>query len=117
MTRQFTDGVPYTLWLLIAMCLVAMFRLVMRPARLYEFPYFMSVTFLAFICPQAYAVTLREWDSVAVGRMTLMALLCYVSCWVGYYVTPGRSFTGIFAKSFIGARFFAGAILCLGVGS
>src|SRR5947207_922321 len=58
--------------------------MIFRPRLIYEYPYFMAATFIAFILPQAYSAYLNEWGGQFLESMLLMAFLCLAACWLGY---------------------------------
>lgn len=59
-----------------------------RPLLIYQYPYFMGATFLAFIGPQAYALYVTQWGEVALETTFLVACLCLAACWWGYSLRP-----------------------------
>src|SRR4029077_16588948 len=65
-------------------CLLLFAASVVRPRLIYEFPYFMAGTFIAFILPQAYALYRNEWGGGYLETTLLMCCLCLAACWLGY---------------------------------
>lgn len=59
-----------------------------RPLLIYQYPYFMGATFLAFIGPQAYALYTLNIGTAAVETMLVMSCLCLAACWFGYTLQP-----------------------------
>ena len=45
-------------------CVLLFTATVVRPRLIYEFPYFMAGTFIAFILPQAYALYKNQWGGL-----------------------------------------------------
>ena len=68
----------------IVACALLFAAAVARPRLIYQFPYFMAGTFIAFILPQAYALYLNEWGGVYLESTLLMCCLCLAACWLGY---------------------------------
>lgn len=64
-----------------------------KPARFFEYPYFMAGIFAVFILPQA--VSLLRFPGAAnpeaVSAALLMTNLCLAACLVGYCIPPNRS--------------------------
>lgn len=77
-------------WSFIALLSVPLLRVLVKPERIYQYPYFMAAAFTVFILPQA--VSLRRFPGAApeqaVENVLLMTCLCLAACLVGY-----RSFT------------------------
>src|SRR5206468_6695281 len=84
------DSVTLYFWLFIALTLSLVVAIFVRPARVFEYPYFMGATFAAFICPQAYALFGHAdyWPEDALEATFLMCLLILGACWMGYQVQP-----------------------------
>ena len=64
-----------------------------RPARIFEYPYFMAFAFAVFIAPQAWVLTRFPGgvkDS-AVEDVFLMASLCIAACYLGYQIAPNKA--------------------------
>src|ERR1700740_1832468 len=72
------------LTLFVSVCALLFAATVVRPRLIYEFPYFMAGTFIAFILPQAYALYRNQWGGVYLESMLLMCCLCLAACWLGY---------------------------------
>ncbi len=65
-------------------CLLLLAAPTVRPRLIYEYPYFMAATFIAFILPQAYALCLNQWGGSFLETTLLMCFLCLAACWLGY---------------------------------
>lgn len=67
---------------------------IVRPERVYQFPFFMGAIFVSFILPQAIALYnnpgLPSQD--ALSRVLLMTCLCAAMCWLGYRPNPRPRF-------------------------
>jgi hypothetical protein len=72
--------------LFVVLLLVPFFKMIARPERIYQYPYFMTVVFGVFILPQA--VSLIRFPGAAseqmVQRLLLVTCLCLGACLVGY---------------------------------
>jgi len=62
------------------------------PLRMYEYPYFMSAVFAAFVVPQAISLIRfpMEATSRSIDAVLLMTLLCLGACLLGYRAAPRR---------------------------
>ena len=65
-------------------CVALFVAAIVKPRLIYEFPYFMAGTFIAFILPQAYALYRNEWGGPFLENTLLMCCLCLAACWLGY---------------------------------
>jgi hypothetical protein len=65
-----------------------------RLERIYQYPFFMGGIFVAFILPQAIALTKNPQlpDQQALERVLLMACLCALMCFLGYQCKPNYRF-------------------------
>ncbi len=85
-----TDFYFYTFLLLTG---VSLLLTILRPARLFEYPYFMAAVFAVFILPQAISLVRFPGGAPpeAVESVLLMTVLCLGMCLVGYYLplNPG----------------------------
>lgn len=61
-----------------------------KPARIFEYPFFMAFAFAAFIVPQAYSLIRFPGfvDDSSVIAVMLMSCLCLSACFVGYQFAP-----------------------------
>jgi hypothetical protein len=76
-----------------AICFVTLAAIVARPARLFEFPYFMTCAFGAFMLPQGYGIATGGWAREGwMNDLFLMAILCLGACWFGYRHAPRPGF-------------------------
>ncbi len=85
--------IAFYFWLFVALLLVPLVWMILRPERAYEFPFFMAAAFAIFILPQAYSLRLFP-DGVSeqsVADVLLMSILCLAACGLGYRLTPNRS--------------------------
>lgn len=79
----------YLLLLTISVVLV-LARAIIKPALIFEYPYFIAATFAVFILPQAFSL-LRFPGYVsqsAVADVMLMSLLCMLASVAGYKISP-----------------------------
>src|SRR5207237_6571035 len=65
-------------------CVLFFTATVVRPRLIYEFPYFMAGTFIAFILPQAFAFYKNQRVGLFLERTLLMCCLFFGACWFGY---------------------------------
>ncbi len=83
-----------------------------KPEKIYEYPYFMAVTFMVFIVPQAISLmrfpggAATEW----IAHALLMCCLCFAACWAGYQRPPVRSWQRRLAKPLRRDRLFHGGL-------
>src|SRR4051794_15005907 len=77
-------------WALIVLASLPLLRVLARPERIYEYPYFMAAAFAIFIVPQA--VSLVRFPGAApesaVRNVLLVSCLCLASCLVGHRLWP-----------------------------
>ncbi len=74
----------------VGLCLLLLLPGIRDTRRVYEFPFFMGVTFLGFMGPHIYAIVQRNVpmpEEIAVRGLT-MTCLCVFCCWVGYNIRP-----------------------------
>ncbi len=86
--------IQFYLWAFIAICLGLLAWGLIRPARVYEYPFFMSGIFVAFIAPQAFSLIKKSGNlpPEAIERTLLMSCLCAAMCWIGYQFKPNEKF-------------------------
>lgn len=70
--------------------IVPLGMVISKPARIFEYPYFMTAVFAVFILPQAYSLIhfpggVKERE---IGDVFLICCLCILSCFLGYKLTP-----------------------------
>lgn len=78
---------------LLTCIIVLLLRTLNRPARIFEYPYFMAFGFAVFIAPQAWILTRYPGgikDS-SVDNVLLMTTLCVAACWFGYQRPPSKA--------------------------
>jgi hypothetical protein len=79
-------------WTFVGLIVVPLVLVIFKPVRVYEYPYFMTITFAIFILPQA--VSLIRFPGVApahaVQSVFLMTCLCLGACLVGYRLSISR---------------------------
>lgn len=81
------------LYLLVAICIGLLGWGLIRPERIYQYPFFMGGIFVSFILPQAIALINNPGpvSQQALERVLLMACLCATMCWLGYQLPPRSS--------------------------
>src|ERR1043166_1996526 len=87
-----------------------------RPRLIYEFPYFMAGTFIAFVLPQAYAPYPKEGGGVYLESTLLMCCLCLAACWFGYLPRAHAGFLQKLNVPVSTSRFLHGGIVLVLVG-
>src|SRR6266850_1026832 len=76
--------------MLLGLVSVPVIRMLFRPEKTFEYPYFMATAFAVFILPQAFSL-MRFPGGVAeqsVEDVLLMSVLCLAACMVGYKIAP-----------------------------
>jgi hypothetical protein len=78
--------------LFVVACLSLLIWGVVRPERIYQYPFFMGVMFVSFILPQAFALINNPYpvSQIALVRVLIVSCLCAVACWVGYRGQPKK---------------------------
>lgn len=89
----------------------------LRPQRIYEYPYFIAATFAIFLLPQAYSIYQNEWGGIYAQTTFLMASLCIVAAWAGYQARPHPRLLEKLNVPVNRARFFAGGIMLVVIGA
>ena len=102
--------------LFLVVCGVLLLAALYRPVRIYQYPYFMAATFVAFITPQLYGLYRVGWAGPYVEVTTLMGLLCAVCCWLGYLPRPHPAILERLNVSLNPSRFLHGGIVLVVVG-
>ena len=84
--------VNFYLNLFIGICIALIAWGLMRPERIYQYPFIMGTIFISFIVPQAIALveTPGAASSEAIERVLLMCCLCAGMCWLGDRSKPDR---------------------------
>ena len=72
--------------LLIAICLGLLVWGMVKPERIYQYPFLMGAIFASFILPQAFALINNPGvvSELALERVLLVSCLCTAMCWIGY---------------------------------
>lgn len=87
-----------------------------RPRIVYQFPYFMTIVFIAFILPQAYGLYLNESGGGSEEATFLMCLLCMGCCWSGYQPRAHPALLEKFNVPLNTGRFFHAGVALVTVG-
>ena len=79
-------------YFLIAICCGLLLWGLTRVERVYQYPFFMSAIFIAFVIPQAYSLQHNPGSvpMTALVKLLLMSCLCITMCWLGYQVMPNK---------------------------
>jgi len=82
------------LWLFISICIGILGWGMLRPDRIYQYPFYMAAIFLSFMVPQAFALIENPGAAKleAIDRVMLMCCLCSFMCWMGYQLKPNVGF-------------------------
>lgn len=83
--------IPLLFWWFVILLAAPLLKVMSRPARIYEFPYFMTATFAVFILPQTISLTRFPGaaSEQAVQTVLFVTCLCLVSCLIGYRISSG----------------------------
>jgi hypothetical protein len=75
-----------SLWLFIGACSAVLLWGILRPSRVYEYPFLMAAIFSAFLIPQAIALydSPRGVSMVAIEQTFIVGVLCLTAGWLGY---------------------------------
>src|SRR5215471_4342575 len=70
-------------------CIGLLVGAVLKPVRIYQFPYFMAAAFGGFVLPQAYGIYVsgafvEDWKA----KLFLQSFLLVGGCWLGYQRAP-----------------------------
>lgn len=78
------------LYILIAICAGLLLWGVVKPNRVYQFPFFMGGIFTAFVVPQAIALVNNPYALTTgmLNRVLILSSLSAAMCWVGYQFEP-----------------------------
>lgn len=87
-----------------------------KPVRIYQYPYFMAATFVVFVAPQLYGLYWLDWASSFVPATALMSLLCLGSCWLGYLPKADPAIIEKLNVSLNPTRFLHGGIVLVIIG-
>lgn len=77
---------------IVGVLLCVLIRGLASPLRMYEYPYFMSAVFAAFVAPQAISLIRFPLGATprSIDAVLLMTLLCLLACLIGYRAAPAR---------------------------
>ncbi len=106
------------LYLLVAICACLLSWGLIRPERVYQYPFFMGGIFVSFILPQAIALSNNPGpvSQQALERVLLMSCLCAAMCWLGYQLPPSPSFLKKLDISVDSKKLFRGGIFFVLIG-
>jgi len=83
----------FLFYLFIALSILLVLPGIRNTARIFEFPFFMGVTFLGFMGPHIYAIVQRNYpmpEEIALRGLT-MTCLCVAMSWLGYHMMPSAA--------------------------
>lgn len=100
----------------LVICGLLLIAAVGKPVLIYQYPYFMAATFVAFIAPQLYGLYKLDWAGPFVEATALMSLLCLVCCWLGHCPQPHPAIIEKFNVSLNPNRFLHGGIVLVVIG-
>lgn len=100
----------------LVVCGLLLIAAIFRPVLIYQYPYFMAATFVAFIAPQLFGLFKLEWAGPFVETTALMSLLCVVCCWLGNLLKPHPTFIEKLNVSLNPDRFLQGGIVLVVTG-
>jgi hypothetical protein len=106
------------LYLLVGICAGLLGWGLIRPERVYQYPFFMGGIFVSFILPQAIALINKPGpvSQQALERVLLMSCLCAAMCWLGYQLPPSRNFIKKLDLAIDPKKLFQGGILFVLIG-
>src|SRR5437879_3014099 len=81
---------PVFFIILLVLVAVPLAMTLKRPARIFEYPFFMAFAFAAYIVPQAFSLIRFPGvvEEKSVTAVLLMSCLCLVACFLGYQLAP-----------------------------
>lgn len=105
-------------WGFVAMLMVPVVWMLIRPEKAYEFPFFMAAAFGIFILPQAFSLRLFPGgvSGQSVADVLLMSILCLAACMLGYRLAPNRLVVQHAATPLNPNRLFHVGVVFVGVG-
>ena len=109
---------PAFLIVLLVLVGVPLAMTMQKPARIFEYPFFMAFTFAAFIVPQAFAL-IRFPGFVEDGSVTAvlaMSCSCLISCFLGYQLAPSAVMLNLTSRPIDMKRLFRGGVLFIALG-
>jgi hypothetical protein len=98
----------FLFYLLIIAVVIPLVLVANKPARIFEYPYFMAAVFAVFILPQAYSL-IQFPGGVKIGEIgdiLLICTLCIVCCFLGYKLTPSFTMVRFISKPADPTRMF-----------
>ena len=106
------------LYLLVGICAGLLGWGLIRPERVYQYPFFMGGIFVSFILPQAIALINKPGpvSQQALERVLLMSCLCAAMCWLGYQLPPSRNFIKKLDLAIDPKKLFHGGIVFVLIG-
>jgi len=106
------------LYLLVAICACLLSWGLIRPERVYQYPFFMGGIFVSFILPQAFALVKNPGpvSQQALERVLLMSCLCVAMCWLGYQLPVNKNFIKKLDISVDSRKLFHGGIVFVLIG-
>ena len=80
----------------------------LKPARIFEYPYFMAATMFGFILPQGLSLLRFPGDAPqeAIATAMLISCLCLAACWLGYQLPVNKLITHHASKPVNDRRLF-----------
>jgi len=105
--------------LLICLVMTQLIFVAIKPALIFEYPYFMAAVFAVFILPQAYSL-IRFPGGVhqeSITDVLLMSNLCLGCALIGYRFAPSGSVVRLLTKSVYPNRLFTVAMIFILVGT
>jgi hypothetical protein len=80
--------IDFFFWSLVVLVSIPLVRVLAKPQRIYQYPYFMATVFGIFILPQALSLVRFPGAAPeqAVVTVLLVSCLCLAACFVGYAV-------------------------------
>lgn len=88
-----------------------------RPERIYQYPFFMGFIFVSFILPQVFGL-INYPDPLtqqALERALLVSCLCAAACWLGYQVPSDRRIVKKLNVKVDERRLLRAALVVLGI--
>jgi len=116
--RVYNDMASFFFVLLLALAGAPLAMTMKKPARIFEYPFFMAFAFAAFIVPQALAL-IRFPGFVEDGSVTavlIMACFCLISCFLGYQLAPSAVMLNLTSRPIDMNRLFRAGILFIALG-
>lgn len=106
------------LYLLVGICAGLLCWGLIRPERVYQYPFFMGGIFVSFILPQAIALINKPGpvSQQALERVLLMSCLCAAMCWLGYQLPPSLNFIKKLDLAIDAKKFLHGGIVFVLIG-